>query len=73
MDIKGSFPGRKADHSPPSGAEVKEWLELYLHSPSKPPWRGAQLKEKSSVISSSSSSTTCEYYIKNVLDQHLAQ
>jgi hypothetical protein len=25
--------GREADHSPPSGAEVKEWVELYLHSP----------------------------------------
>jgi hypothetical protein len=24
--------GRKADHSPPSSAEVKEWVELYLHS-----------------------------------------
>jgi hypothetical protein len=25
--------GREADNSPPSGAEVKEWVELYLHSP----------------------------------------
>jgi hypothetical protein len=25
-------PGREADHSPPSSAEVKECLELYLHS-----------------------------------------
>jgi hypothetical protein len=24
---------READHSPPSSAEVKEWVELYLHSP----------------------------------------
>jgi hypothetical protein len=24
-------PGREADHSPPSSAEVKEWVELYLH------------------------------------------
>jgi hypothetical protein len=35
--------GRQADHSPPSGAEVKEWVELYLHSPNMPSWRGAQL------------------------------
>jgi hypothetical protein len=28
---KGS--GREADHSPPSSAEVKECVELYLHSP----------------------------------------
>jgi hypothetical protein len=25
--------GREADHSPPSSAEVKECMELYLHSP----------------------------------------
>jgi hypothetical protein len=26
-------PGREADHSSPSGVEVKECVELYLHSP----------------------------------------
>jgi hypothetical protein len=25
--------GHEADHSPPSSSEVKEWVELYLHSP----------------------------------------
>jgi hypothetical protein len=35
--------GREADHSPPSSAEVKEWVKLYLHSPNTPSWRGAQL------------------------------
>jgi hypothetical protein len=39
-------PGREADHSPPSSAEIKERLELYLHSPSTPSWRGAQLKHR---------------------------
>jgi hypothetical protein len=34
--------GREADHSPPSGAEVKEWVELYLHSTNTPSWCGAQ-------------------------------
>jgi hypothetical protein len=34
--------GREADHSPPSSAEVKEWVELYLHSTNTPSWRGAQ-------------------------------
>jgi hypothetical protein len=34
--------GREADHSPPSSAEVKEWVELYLHSLNTPAWRGAQ-------------------------------
>jgi hypothetical protein len=26
-------PGRETDHSPPSSDEVKEFVELYLHSP----------------------------------------
>jgi hypothetical protein len=38
--------GREADHSPPSSAEVREWVELYLHSPNMLSWRGAQLKEE---------------------------
>jgi hypothetical protein len=37
--------GRETDHSPPSSAEVKEWVELYLHSPNTSSWRGAQLGE----------------------------
>jgi hypothetical protein len=36
--------GREADHSPPSSAEVKEFVELYLHSSNTPSWRGAQLR-----------------------------
>ena len=32
-------PGRGLDHSPPSSAEVKERVELYLYSLSGPPWR----------------------------------
>jgi hypothetical protein len=39
-------PGRQADHSPPSSAEVKECVELQLHSPNTPSWRGAQLKHR---------------------------
>jgi hypothetical protein len=36
--VPGAFPGvkrpgREVDHSPSSSAEVKEWVELYLHSP----------------------------------------
>jgi len=34
----GSFPGRGIDHPPPSRAEVKERVELYLYSPSGPSW-----------------------------------
>jgi hypothetical protein len=39
----GSFPGvkrpgRGADHPPPTSAEVKERVDLYLYSPSGPSW-----------------------------------
>jgi hypothetical protein len=39
----GSFqwvkrPGRDVEHPPPSSAEVKERVELYLYSPSGPSW-----------------------------------
>jgi hypothetical protein len=40
------WPGREVNHSPPSSAEVKEWVELYLHSLNTPLWRGAQLKHR---------------------------
>jgi hypothetical protein len=33
--------GREADHSPSSSVEVKECVELYIHSPNTPSWRGA--------------------------------
>jgi hypothetical protein len=33
-----ALPGRDADHSPPSGAEVKNEKELYLHSLQAPSW-----------------------------------
>jgi hypothetical protein len=47
-------PGCEAGHSPPSSADVKELVELYLHSPSTPSWRGAQLRK--------STGTTILYY-----------
>jgi hypothetical protein len=39
-------PGLEAGHSPPSSAEVKELVELYLHYPNTHSWRGAQLKHR---------------------------
>jgi hypothetical protein len=36
-------PGRDADHSPPSSAEVVNEYELYLLSPQAPPWLVAGL------------------------------
>jgi hypothetical protein len=40
-------PRREAEHSPLSPAEVKECVELYLHSPNTISWRGAQFSKKS--------------------------
>jgi hypothetical protein len=37
-------PGRERDYSPPSNAEVKECVEVYLYSPNTP-WHGAQFKK----------------------------
>jgi hypothetical protein len=50
MGTRESFPGSEADHSLPSSAEVKECMELYLHSPNTPSWRGAQLKHRELII-----------------------
>jgi hypothetical protein len=33
FSLELKWPGSEADHSPPPSAEVKEWVELYLHSP----------------------------------------
>jgi hypothetical protein len=47
LEPEGSLPcsqerlWREADHSPPSSADVKEWVELYIRSPNTPSWRGA--------------------------------
>jgi len=38
-------PGREAGNSLPSSAEVKECVDVYLHYPNTPSWRGAQLKK----------------------------
>jgi hypothetical protein len=37
--------GCEVDCSPPSSAEVKECMDLYLHSSNTPSWHGAQLKK----------------------------
>jgi hypothetical protein len=42
------WPGHEADHSPSSNTEVKEWVDLYFHSPKTPSWHGAQLEKKHS-------------------------
>jgi hypothetical protein len=43
LSLKVRRPDREADYSPPSSAEVKECVELYLHFPNTFSWRGAWL------------------------------
>jgi hypothetical protein len=43
LSLGVKWPGRKVDPSHPSSAEVKECVELYLHSPSTSSWGDAQL------------------------------
>jgi hypothetical protein len=33
-------------YPPPSSAEIKEWVALYIHSPNTPSWRGVKLKHR---------------------------
>jgi len=35
LSLEVKHPGREADHSLPFSAEVKECVELYLHSPTR--------------------------------------
>jgi hypothetical protein len=42
LSLAIKWPGREADRSPPSSAEVKGCVELYLHSPNTS-WHGAYL------------------------------
>jgi hypothetical protein len=41
LSLGVKWQGREADHSPPSSAEIKEYMKLYLHSPNTSSWRGA--------------------------------
>jgi hypothetical protein len=51
LSLRIKRPGRReADHLHPSSAEVKECMELYLHSPNTPSWRGTQLKKAQGLI-----------------------
>jgi hypothetical protein len=48
LSLEIKWPGRDADHSPQSSAEVKDCVKLYLHFRNTPSWGGAQLKHRDS-------------------------
>jgi len=41
ISLQVERPGREADHSPPSSAEIKDYVGLYLHFPNTPAWHRA--------------------------------
>jgi len=63
----GSFPGLRrkgwgVDHSPPSSAEVKEILKLYLYSPSVPSWQVTCCTSQTATVLSDMNIWMCLYY-----------
>jgi hypothetical protein len=68
MDTRGSFPevkrpGCEADHSPPSSAEVKECMELYLHSPNTSSWCSVKAQGQLYLYLSLSLTSPSKWYI----------
>jgi hypothetical protein len=60
--------GREVDHLPPSSAEVKERVEIYLYCPSRPSWPilGWTLPLPS-IYSTTSSATSPVYHTRSAL------
>jgi hypothetical protein len=50
LSLRAKRSGREADHSLQSSAEVKEWVELYLHSVNMLSWCGAQFKKSTGKL-----------------------
>jgi hypothetical protein len=46
LSLGVKWPRREAGHSPAFNAEVKEWVELCLHSSNTPSWHGARLQDE---------------------------
>jgi len=46
VSLRVKRPELEADHSPPSSAEIKQCVEIYLHSPNTPSWRGCLVKHR---------------------------
>jgi hypothetical protein len=56
-------PENEADHSPPSIDEVEEYVELHLHSPYRPSWRGALLNTGTLLSPRACKFKNCYYLI----------
>jgi hypothetical protein len=68
LSLRVKWPGREADHLPPSSAEFKEWVELYLHSPNMPSWLGAQLKRRDNFTFTFYFTFTFRYWMRLICE-----
>jgi hypothetical protein len=65
LSLGVKWPCCEADHSPPSSAKVKGWVELYLHSP---------IRLHGVVLSYSTETTLCDWVVKSyfkIISQHM--
>ena len=69
-----SFPGvkRSVDHPPPSSAQVKERVELYLYCPSRPSWPILGWTLPLPSIYSTTSSASPVYHFQSALRASLS-
>jgi hypothetical protein len=51
LSLEVKRPMREADHSPLSSVDVKEYVDLHLHSQNTPSWRGAVEKSTGTTLS----------------------
>jgi hypothetical protein len=64
-------PVSEANHTLPPSAEVKEWVELHLHSPNNPSWRRAQLKHRDNFTLLLYADTWSLLYFRNIYYQSI--
>jgi hypothetical protein len=64
LSLRVKRPVRESDRSPPSSAEVKEWVELCLHCPNTPSWCGAQLKHRDNFTFTFYLLLKCRFYLR---------
>jgi hypothetical protein len=67
LSLEIKRPGREADHSPPSSAEVKECVGLYLHSPNTPFMAWCSIKTQDNFAFTFTAEDVCLYHCPYVL------
>jgi hypothetical protein len=73
LSLEVKRPGSEADHSPLPSDEVKECVELYLHSTNKYSWRGALFQIRTTLnfrykLTVRHCGRVCNFAIQNMFD-----